>query len=110
MLQQYQDAQGTGFYMVNWGCKAPEIKKRKKSGASKGNAIELTLGTLGGVPKGAFTGSTEKIRQVIIIAGVTQGPGLPPWPDSHFNFLLLNKPCWQARLAQSLLLGAAVLS
>jgi hypothetical protein len=21
MLQQYQDAQGTGFYMVNWGCK-----------------------------------------------------------------------------------------
>ncbi|WIA37373.1 hypothetical protein OEZ86_014301 [Tetradesmus obliquus] len=49
--------------MVNWGCRAPEIKKRKKSGASKGKAIELTLGTLGGVPKGAFTGSTEKIRQ-----------------------------------------------
>jgi hypothetical protein len=50
------------------------------------------------------------LRHKIIIAGVTQAPGLPPLPDSHFNHLLLSKPCWQARLTYPLLLCAAVLS
>jgi hypothetical protein len=50
------------------------------------------------------------LRQVVIIAGVTKCPGLPPWPDSHFNLLLLNKPCWLASLTQPLLLCAAVLN
>ena len=45
-------------------------------------------------------------RQVIIIAGVTEGLVLPAWPDSHLNHLLLSKqPC----PTHPLFLGAAEL-
>jgi hypothetical protein len=54
--------------------------------------------------------------QDVIIAGVTQAPGLPPWLDSHSVLsqpqqgllLIMSTPFWQARLTYPLLLCAGV--